>query len=96
MLRNYQKKRRESVGKASGKRRVSVGKEAEKDRENLGSTASKILENCLENPNITIPEMAQKLAVTERSIQRNIQKLQDEGFLKRIGGRKEGYWEVNL
>jgi len=73
----------ESVGKASGKRRESVGK-----------TSSKILEACLENPDITIPEMAQKFAVTERSIQRNIQKLQDAGLLKRAGGRKEGHWEV--
>lgn len=68
----------------SGKRRVSVGK-----------TSGMILDACRETPSITIPEMAEKIGITERSVQRNIQKLQAEGFLRRVGGRKEGYWEVN-
>lgn len=53
-----------------------------------------ILDACRENPSVTIPEMAEKICITERSVQRNIQKLQVEGFLRRMGGRKEGYWEV--
>ena len=76
-------KRRESVGKASGKRRESVGK-----------TSGMILDACRETPSITIPEMAEKIGITERSVQRNIQKLQADGFLRRVGGRKEGHWEV--
>jgi len=36
----------------------------------------------------------ERIGITERSIQRNIQKLQADGFLRRGGGRKEGYWEV--
>jgi len=38
--------------------------------------------------------MAEKIGITERSIQRNIQKLQTDGLLRRVGGRKEGLWEV--
>jgi ATP-dependent DNA helicase RecG len=38
--------------------------------------------------------MAEQIGVTERSIQRNIQKLQTDGFLRRLGGRKEGHWEI--
>ena len=72
-------------GKASGKRRESVGK-----------TSREILHNCMENPEITIPELALKIGVTERSIERNIQKLQQEGFLRRSCGRKEGRWDVIL
>ena len=53
-----------------------------------------ILEACREKPSITIPEMAEQIGVTERSIQRNIQKLQTDGFLRRLGGRKEGHWEI--
>ena len=83
--RNDGEKRGERVGKTSGKGRESVGK-----------TSSKIIEVCLENPSITIPEMAQRIAVTERSIQRNIRNLQRVGLLKRAGGRKEGHWEVTL
>ncbi len=75
----------DNVGITSGKRRESVG-----------ITSSKILSACLENPDITIPELALKISVTERSIQRNIQKLQHDGFLRRAGGRKEGHWEVTI
>ncbi len=53
-----------------------------------------ILDACRKTPSITIPELAEQIGITERSIQRNIQKLQAEGFLRRVGGRKEGYWEV--
>ncbi len=70
-------------GKASGKRRESVG-----------NTAKMILDICREMPSITIPEMSEKIGITERSIQRNIQKLQTVGLLHRAGGRKEGHWEV--
>jgi ATP-dependent DNA helicase RecG len=68
---------------ASGKRRESVGK-----------ASGMILDACRETPSITIPEMAERIGITERSVQRNIQKLQAEGFLRRVGGRKEGHWEV--
>jgi len=64
-----------------------------KRRENVGKTSGMILDAC-RDPSITIPEMAEKIGITERSIQRNIQKLQAEGFLRRVGGRKEGSWEV--
>lgn len=63
-------------------------------RESVGITSGKILDACRERASITIPDLASKIGVTERSIQRNIQKLQDLGFLKRVGGRKEGHWEV--
>ena len=65
-----------------------------KRRENVGKTSCMILDACRETPSITIPEMAEKIGITERSIQRNIQNLQAVGLLHRVGGRKEGYWEV--
>ncbi len=69
---------------------------SEKRRESVGITSGKILNACRDRSSITIPELASQIGVTERSIQRNIQKLQDLGFLKRMGGRKEGYWAVTL
>jgi ATP-dependent DNA helicase RecG len=68
---------------ASGKRRESVGK-----------ASGKILEVCRERSSITIPELAEWMGITERSVQRNIQRLQKDGLLRRVGGRKEGHWEV--
>ncbi len=46
------------------------------------------------NPTITIPEMSLKLAVTTRTIKRDIALLIDSGLLKREGGRKEGRWII--
>jgi ATP-dependent DNA helicase RecG len=68
---------------ASGKRRESVGK-----------ASGKILVACRENRFITIYELAELIGITERSVQRNIHNLQKNGLLRRIGGRKEGHWQV--
>ncbi len=65
-----------------------------KGRENVGKTSCKILEVCRERPSVTIPELARSIGITERSVQRNIRNLQRDGFLRRVGGRKEGYWQV--
>jgi len=40
------------------------------------------------------PEMALQIGITERSVERNIRKLQTEGKLKRVGPAKGGYWMV--
>jgi len=65
-----------------------------KRRESVGKASGKILNACREKPFITIPELAEWIGITERSVQRNIQKLQKDGLLRRVGGRKEGHWEV--
>jgi ATP-dependent DNA helicase RecG len=60
----------------------------------VGKASGIILDACRENGSITIPELAILADITERSVQRNIRKLQESGLLRRIGGRKEGRWEV--
>jgi len=54
----------------------------------------KICEFISENPNITLNELADKIGVTKRTIERNIQKLQNEGIIERIGSRKNGIWKI--
>ncbi|MDR1943967.1 MAG: DeoR family transcriptional regulator [Synergistaceae bacterium] len=85
----------------SGKRRVTAlcrGKNpvSPKIRQSkgVGKASGIILDACRERSSITIPELAALAAVTERSVQRNIRKLQKSGLLRRVGGRKEGRWEV--
>ena len=43
---------------------------------------------------VNLRKLAELLGITERSVQRNIQNLQRDGLLRRVGGRKEGHWEV--
>ncbi len=67
---------------------------SEKRRKSVGKASEKILRAMSENNTITISELAILIGVTERTIERNIRKLQSAGLLRRIGGRKEGSWEV--
>jgi ATP-dependent DNA helicase RecG len=60
-----------------------------------GKTSGKIFEAILQNNTITIPELSILIGITERSIERNLQKLQKEGILKRIGPAKGGHWQVS-
>jgi ATP-dependent DNA helicase RecG len=59
-----------------------------------GKTSGKILATLKEDGRLTIPELAAMIGVTERSIERNIQKLQEANRLRRVGPAKGGHWEV--
>lgn len=56
--------------------------------------AEKILELISENPEIKMSDMAEKLDVTTRTIEREIKKLRESGRVIRIGGKRYGHWEV--
>ena len=43
---------------------------------------------------ITTAEIADKIGISRRDIEKNIRVLREEGILVRRGGRKEGYWEI--
>lgn len=57
-------------------------------------TSGKILAAIRRNPTITIPELAARIGVAERTIERNLSKLQAGGHLRRVGPAKGGYWEA--
>jgi len=59
-----------------------------------GEMTGKILLLLKDNPALSIPELAEKLGKSERTIERAIQELRQSGLLKRIGPAKGGYWEV--
>jgi ATP-dependent DNA helicase RecG len=56
--------------------------------------SGKIIEMITENAKITIPEIATVLEVTERTVERAINKLKTENKIERIGAKKGGYWEI--
>ena len=59
-----------------------------------GKTSGKIIEFIQKDAFVTIPELAEKIGVTERSVERNIQKLQEKCLIRRVGPAKGGHWEV--
>jgi ATP-dependent DNA helicase RecG len=58
-------------------------------------TSVKILALIRENALVTIPELAVSIGVSERSIERNLKKLQAENRLSRIGPANGGHWKVS-
>jgi len=81
----------ESSAKSSAKTRVDVRERFGKDS---GKSSGKILDLLAQDGELTIPQLAEQIGITPRAIEKNIQKLQDSGLLKRVGGRKEGHWKV--
>jgi Fic family protein len=57
-------------------------------------TSEKILRLIADNPRLTIAELARLTGLATRTIERNIQGLQAQGRLCRVGPDKGGHWEV--
>ena len=90
-------KRQERPPETSGKAQKCQerpSKTSGKTLKTLGKRQEKILELCQERSTITVPEMAQIIGISERSVLRHIEALRARDLLHRAGGRKEGYWEV--
>ena len=69
----------------------NVGKNVGKQ---LNERQRVIVDLIAKDSTINIPQMSGKTAATERTIQRDLQFLQKSGILRRVGGRKEGRWEI--
>jgi len=57
-------------------------------------TVEKILAIIKEKPRITQKELSEETGLSRRGIEWNLQKLRNEGIIKRIGPDKGGYWEI--
>jgi ATP-dependent DNA helicase RecG len=88
--------RRKGVDGAAETSRKTREKTSEKTSEKKSEkTSEKILHLIAGNNKITIAELAEVVGVAPRSIERNIQHLQKQGLLRRIGPDKGGHWEVS-
>ena len=74
---------------------VNVLKDVPKDVPKEDRTIT-LLALMKEFPNITMDELAQKGHVNVKTIKRDIERLKSENRVKRVAGRKNGRWEVNL
>ncbi len=54
----------------------------------------KLLELIGKQPTITKEEMAKHIGISTTAIDKNIKTLKEKGVLERMGGRKEGYWQI--
>ncbi|MDR3000776.1 MAG: Fic family protein [Fibromonadaceae bacterium] len=58
------------------------------------SIKDNIVNSIKQKANITVLEIANLLAVKERTVYRNIEKLKSEGIIERVGANKNGYWRI--
>jgi DeoR/GlpR family transcriptional regulator of sugar metabolism len=58
--------------------------------------SEKILGLLSSKPEITISELAESLVLSTRSVERNLNNLQNAGKIERIGPDKGGYWNVKI
>ena len=75
--------------------RATTQKTIQKTIQNLTEQQKNILSYLKENPNATRKELYENIPdATMGGIIHNLSRLQELGLLKRIGGRKQGYWEI--
>ena len=60
----------------------------------LNKTEKKIIEYLLENSSLTLTEIAEKVGVTKRTIERNFKSLQEKKIIERIGSKRDGNWII--
>ncbi len=70
---------------------------AETTGKTTGKTTDKsemLVEHLRRHPQTTISEMAVLLGLTDDGVNYHLRRLQEDGSLQRVGGRKSGHWEV--
>jgi ATP-dependent DNA helicase RecG len=60
----------------------------------LPELQKKILKTLQEDPSVSYEIISTKLGKDRTTIMRNIQKMKEAGFLRRVGSKKTGYWEI--
>ncbi len=69
-------------------------KVGEKVGERLSKNQGKILEVIKNDPIVSAQKLSELIGISQRKIEKNISKLKERGFLKRIGHDRGGHWEV--
>lgn len=70
---------------------------SQKDREAAKSSqksSQKVIELIQGDPTITIGRLAQLVGITDRAIKKQLERLQAENRIRRVGPDKGGHWEV--
>ena len=60
----------------------------------LNKSQDAILKLIRDNPNITADQMAIQIGISVPAIKKNLKQLTDNNIIKRVGAKKNGYWEI--
>lgn len=64
------------------------------NKKELTNNRTIILKEIRNNPNVTAIQLANILCISETAVENNLKYLKDNGYIKRNGSNKTGYWEV--
>ena len=80
-----------------GNKTKKIGNKSENNsRLVLNERRQQIINEMKNNPNVTGAELHNKLGISETAVDNNIAYLKKNGFIRRIGAKKNGYWMVML
>lgn len=60
----------------------------------LNARRKKIIAEMRDNPNVTTAELHKMLGISETAVENNITFLKQNGYVERVGAKKNGYWKV--
>lgn len=60
----------------------------------LNKTEKKVIQFLMESSSLTSAELAEKVSVTKRTIERALKSLQEKNIIERIGSKRDGNWIV--
>jgi ATP-dependent DNA helicase RecG len=60
----------------------------------INETQKKIIDSLIKNPEITAEQLADSIGITKRRIESNLSQLRINGFIDRLGAKKNGRWIV--
>ena len=60
----------------------------------LNKMELQVLSVIIENPNQTLDEVAERISKSAKTAQRYLDSLRKKNILRRVGAKKDGYWEV--
>ena len=70
-----------------------VGNKVE-NKAKLNARRQRIITEIRDNPNITTDELQKILGISNTAVEKNINFLKENGYIDRIGAKKNGYWKI--
>lgn len=71
-----------------------IRKQQAANKKPLNARRKKIIMEMRDNPNVTAAELHVMLGISETAVENNITFLKNNGYIERIGAKKNGYWRV--
>lgn len=81
---------------ATGKKTVVQINDQINDQINvqLNAVEQQILSIVIENPSLTLDEIALSISKSAKTVQRSLDSLREKKVISRVGSRKDGRWEI--